>query len=257
MSHEATSWAIKQRGLKPATKIVLFYLADRHNPDHGCFPSQKTLADDAEMSERSVRDHLDVLEAKGLIARATGHSGGQFKSNRYLLAFEADFQRQNLPSAKSASGENASAPTAKSAADRRQDLPTNLVTEPCNGTRKKSTAGADAQVPQPKKTPKRATTIPEGWMPSDRNIADARDRQFNEQEIHDEAERFRDYHLAKGTAFKDWDAGWRTWLGNARKYGTRRPAGRQQPSSGEQLSGLAGAAMRRRNARQQGYEGQV
>ncbi|SEG14890.1 hypothetical protein SAMN05421751_11282 [Jhaorihella thermophila] len=41
MSHYATTWAIRQRGLKPATKLVLWYLADRHNPDYGCFPSQE------------------------------------------------------------------------------------------------------------------------------------------------------------------------------------------------------------------------
>ena len=97
MSHVATNWAINQRGLKPATKIVLFYLADRHNPDYGCFPSQKTLAEDAEMSERSVRDHLDILEQKGLIQRTSEQDGGKFKSTRYILAFEADFQRQDLP----------------------------------------------------------------------------------------------------------------------------------------------------------------
>ena len=40
MSHKATVWAIQQRGLKPATKIVLWFLCDRHNPDFGCFPTR-------------------------------------------------------------------------------------------------------------------------------------------------------------------------------------------------------------------------
>lgn len=136
MSHAATNWAIKQRGLKPATKIVLFYLADRHNPDYGCFPSQKTLAEDAEMSERSVRDHLDILEQMGLIQRISEQDGGRFKSTRYVLAFEPDFQRQNLPSAKSASGKNEQPPAANSAGLQRQNLPTNPVKEPCKETSK-------------------------------------------------------------------------------------------------------------------------
>ena len=50
MSHAATNWAILQRGLKPATKIVLWHLCDRHNPDFGCFTTQVRLAEDAEMS---------------------------------------------------------------------------------------------------------------------------------------------------------------------------------------------------------------
>jgi hypothetical protein len=50
MSHDATNWAIKQRGLKPTTKIVLWHLCDRFNPDYGCFPSQARLAHDCEIS---------------------------------------------------------------------------------------------------------------------------------------------------------------------------------------------------------------
>ena len=48
MSHKATLWAIEQRGLKPTTKIVLWHLCDRFNPDFGCFPSQARLAEDCE-----------------------------------------------------------------------------------------------------------------------------------------------------------------------------------------------------------------
>ena len=59
MSHDATNWAIKQRGLKPTTKIVLWHLCDRFNPDYGCFPSQARLAHDCEIS----RSTLNVISA--------------------------------------------------------------------------------------------------------------------------------------------------------------------------------------------------
>lgn len=134
MSHTATEWAIQQKGLKPASRIVLFCLADRHNPDLGCFPSHKRLAEDAEMSERSVRDHLAHLEKAGLIRRDAGQRrAGEFAATRYILAFEADFgdQRQILPTAKSADGK--SCQRQNGVADRRQNLPTNLV----RGTSKK------------------------------------------------------------------------------------------------------------------------
>jgi hypothetical protein len=40
MSHYMTALAMKQRGLKPAAKIVLYWLADHHNGETGrCFPS--------------------------------------------------------------------------------------------------------------------------------------------------------------------------------------------------------------------------
>ena len=73
MSHAATNWAIQQRGLKPATKIVLWFLCDQHNPDFGCFPTQARLAEDAEMSISALDDHLATLENLRLILRIRAH----------------------------------------------------------------------------------------------------------------------------------------------------------------------------------------
>ena len=73
MSHKATVWAIQQRGLKPATKIVLWFLCDRHNPDFGCFPTQVRLADDAEMSVSALNNHLTRLEELRLIHRVRSY----------------------------------------------------------------------------------------------------------------------------------------------------------------------------------------
>jgi hypothetical protein len=95
MSHAATNWAIQQRGLKPATKIVLWHLCDRHNPDFGCFPTQVRLAEDAEMSISSLNDHLKKLEELGLIRRiqCLDHRTKRRQATRYILGFEiADLQ---------------------------------------------------------------------------------------------------------------------------------------------------------------------
>ncbi len=96
MSHRATNWAIQQRGLAPATKLVLWHLCDRHNPDYGCFPSQDQLAADAEISRASLNVHLDKLEQAGLIRRERRHSEGDHRrqSTRYFLAFEPEFSAQ-------------------------------------------------------------------------------------------------------------------------------------------------------------------
>lgn len=90
MSHRATNWAIQQRGLKPATKIVLWHLCDRHNPDFGCFPTQARLAADAEMSVSSLNEHLARLEAAGLIQRFRTHDPHTHRrqATRYILGFE-------------------------------------------------------------------------------------------------------------------------------------------------------------------------
>jgi hypothetical protein len=93
MSHFATNWAIRQRGLKPATKIVLWHLCDRHNPDYGCFPAQGRLAHDCEISRAALNSHLTLLETRGLLRRERRIDPGTKRqmSTRYILAFEDDF----------------------------------------------------------------------------------------------------------------------------------------------------------------------
>lgn len=93
MSHDATSWAFRQRGLRPSAKLVLLALADCHNPVYGCFPSQAFLADACEINRDTVNEALRLLETLGLIRRdrSVDPVTRRQRSTRYKLAFEADF----------------------------------------------------------------------------------------------------------------------------------------------------------------------
>ena len=93
MSHYATNWAIQQRGLKPTTKIVLWHLCDRFNPDYGCFPSQNRLAYDSEISRSTLNDHIGQLEAAGLLRRVPRIDPATKRQlpTRYILGFEPGF----------------------------------------------------------------------------------------------------------------------------------------------------------------------
>lgn len=91
MSHAATNWAIRQRGLKPATKIVLWHLADCHNGHTGqCNPKQSTLADMCEMSRSTLNLHLEKLEVLGLIRRVTSvdETTKRQRPTHYVLALD-------------------------------------------------------------------------------------------------------------------------------------------------------------------------
>ena len=248
MSHDATNWAIKQRGLKPAAKIVLWHLCDRFNPDHGCFPSQKTLAKDCEMSERSVRDQLNALEAAGLVMRQHSKTReGQFGSDRYFLAFEEDFpQRQNLPAAKSASGKNTQSPAANSRQNQRQNLPPNPVREPLREPVNTPV------VPDPEKRPVKAR-LPEDWALPDDGWAYARSLQLHEPEIQEIANDFHAYWSDRTDAGgkksqRGWAAAWRNQcLRVAPTYKRNRSvAGNAGPSGYGQGGSIASIAARRR-----------
>ena len=133
MSHEATNWAIKQRGLKPAVKLVLWHLCDRFHPDYGCFPSQATLADDCELPRSTLNVHLSELEKAGLIRREQRRQIGSKKqeSTRYRFPFEADFP---CPETGHGSVEpvsrNDEKPCPENGQSRVQNLDSNLVIEP-------------------------------------------------------------------------------------------------------------------------------
>ena len=92
MSHYMTALAMKQQGLKPATKIVLYWLADHHNGETGkCFPSLARLCKVTEMGKTALVGHLDTLEKLGLIERIRKYDdNGAFKSTDYVLTLKDD-----------------------------------------------------------------------------------------------------------------------------------------------------------------------
>lgn len=148
MSHKATNWAVQQRGIKPAAKVVLWHLADRHNPDNGCFPSQELLARDCEMSRSSLNDQLNVLEAAGLIRRVQRYNSDtkRAESTRYILAFEDGMKpHETKPCPKSGHGavsENESEPCPKNAESRVRNSDSNPVREPVSEPARERASGS-------------------------------------------------------------------------------------------------------------------
>jgi DNA-binding HxlR family transcriptional regulator len=93
MSIEATNWAFSQRGLKPAPKLVLVYLADCHNRQtKRCDPSQELLASECEMSRSTLNLHLKTLEEGGFIRRVQRSNARtkRQKSTLYVLGCDEE-----------------------------------------------------------------------------------------------------------------------------------------------------------------------
>ncbi len=84
-----------------------------------------------------------------------------------------------------------------------------------------TTAGALSSADDPeggKPNRKRSVQLPIGWTPTDQHYELADKLGVG---LEGELEQFKDFHTAKGTAFRDWDAAFRTWLRNAKKFGSR------------------------------------
>lgn len=133
MSHTAVNWALEQTGLKPAAKLVLICLADRHNRDTDeCFPSQARLAEDACISRSSLNMQLAELEVLGLINRHPEIDPVTKRQMRTNYTFNAPFAGVD-PVSKietRAVSKKTGEPCPKKAKSRVQNLDTNPVREP-------------------------------------------------------------------------------------------------------------------------------
>jgi hypothetical protein len=81
--------------------------------------------------------------------------------------------------------------------------------------------GKEVIARKPRKTKSKApqTVLPVDFAPNETGLKRATEAGLN---VEREITRFRDHHTAKGTRFSDWQAAWRTWIGNAIEFGRGR-----------------------------------
>jgi hypothetical protein len=82
-------------------------------------------------------------------------------------------------------------------------------------------------VPRATADARKGTRLPEDWQPSERCIAYALDRGISRARISIEAEKFRNYWIAKSgrdATKRDWSATWRNWIITAMERGYGPPS---------------------------------
>lgn len=210
MSIRIMSAVFESKTLGPTERLVMLALADHADDSGRCYPSNSRLCERTGLSERAVRQNVRALEAGGFL---TVHIGiGQAGANVYIVRPEGG---QEMPPAGNAPGRKCTPPRhmvpVKGAPD--APKPSGTIIEPSE----------DIAAPKSRRRPE--VPLPANWTPNDKNISDAQARQFSAKEIEDEADRFRNHHLARDTRFRDWDAAWRTWLANSRKFARGGMAG--------------------------------
>jgi len=122
MSVQAITWAIEQDVGVPAQKLILICLANYADKTGVCWPGQKALAEDASMTERSVRTHIKALEAAGLISRQERRRADQTRtSDQYTL----NINRKIFPDDGGPTGKSASDLPEKNTQPHRKSFPGN------------------------------------------------------------------------------------------------------------------------------------
>ena len=251
MSNHIVSLVFKRKVGRGALKQVLTYMADKASDDgSGVWVSKSRVSDDLEVSKRTVQRVFDELQNHNLIVQV----GRRKCRNGYTVEYALRLSNiKRLPSTRVEEPKK-TVLTGDTMSPQSPDLTGDTMSPvtPCHPTGDTMTPhgvtpchpnsngivrepldspfyspnsdllGAPVEDASAKKLRKRAVALPAEWVPSDRNIADAQDMNFTEEAIRHEAAQFRDFHLAKGSTFKCWDASWRTWLRNVEKFGGRR-----------------------------------
>lgn len=128
------------------------------------------------------------------------------------------------------------------------EVPSVAAVRAAHGRTPAAADGQDAGPDEPQAKRKRGTQLPDDFT-----LTAEREAYAVAGEVADPAEtfaHFRDHHSAKGTVLKDWDAGWRTWVRNDRRF--RRVAPAKSSASREER---ADAAMRGWLEREEGKRG--
>jgi len=205
--------------------LLALALADHaHEDGRHIFPSVEHLAEKTRQSVRSVQYQLRRMQDAGWLILVNSGNGGRQMHSEYRISLDWINGAEIAPFKKGANDDVKGAIHDKKGCNPQQKrvqpvAPVNnrhrTVNEPSV-----TVIGADA----PKAQAKRATVLPNDFRPDETADRLAQDLGIS---LDDELAAFADHHSAKGTTFKDWQAGFRTWLRNASKF---RQA-RQQPGA--------------------------
>lgn len=180
----------------PLRKLVLLKLADNASDQGECWPSYQYIADQCEISKRSVMSHIDDLCQSGLLKKVFRKGPKGNSTNIYILT---------LPSATDSLGGSAGAAP-------RISHSFEPVNEP------NSLSGREGFMSEAAKrrigiSPNGEIPFPSLFKPSADHIAMAAEKGVS---IETELLNFRDYHLSRGTQLIDWNSAFRVWIRNAR-----------------------------------------
>jgi len=217
MSIEAMNWALAQKTGSAASKLVLLILANRADHAGVCWPGFAGICEQTELSRRSVINHLQGLEAAGLL---TVERRPQPKTNLYRL---------NLSGSAAAALVQGlhGAPAAPGSAGRALEVVQDVH------------PGSAPAAPEPKETQieptrtvsgaKRASRLPDDFeLTETRRLVAEAERLPAERTFAKFCDYWRGVSGHRGRKV-DWDATWRNWCRNDADRARNGQAGDADP----------------------------
>ncbi len=177
---------------------VLARYAD--NITHQAFPARATLAQRLQCSEKTVDRAVEDLVAHGAIHK---QSRGRYASALYTVMTAAPGETKMSTEQTEMSSEQTDL---SFRSDKNDHLTRTTELEPNNYIEKKA---------------KRATSISDPFALED-TVVDALRKKHPSLDIGEQIDAFVDFHTAKGSVFKSWDAAFRTWCRNAVRFAEPR-----------------------------------
>lgn len=241
-------WA---KNLSPQVKLIALAIIEHMSAGRlSCYPSKARLLAMVNMTERAFDAHYRDVKNLFIIEIRKGkasifHARIEAVTNE-LLAMWPRNEFQPEPPAESAPpqilppAESAYTPPAESAGGSGR-TPRNLCTQPpAESAPRRVLEEIDNKLEEAKKEEKakRACQLQPRWMPSDATVEWAKGEKIGAtpDQIADQFEAFRDYHLSKGSKFVDWDKAFQTWMRNAKQY-RKLDAANQKKRSDYSFSG--------------------
>lgn len=240
---------------------VLTALCSYADKDGWCRVGQDQISKRARTNPARVSQCIGDLVSWGWLRR---QRIGKMRVNVYQVLMDCDYDASiDLPTEQEQLAETANHMTCQPS---KSELPSEQITlaETANpiGTPFSNTVQntvferAGASIP-PNPEPKirsgrvrgsaRKTSLPDNWAPTITAYATASKLGMTREEINHEADQFRNSAIANGRTYADWDAAFRTWIGNNVKWRAERAAKRSvstSPGGKSSRSSILTAGMR-------------
>jgi len=188
-------WKLKD--LADSEMLILLAMADWADRDGVCWPSIAQLADKTNKGERTIQGAIKAIVAKGHLTRVEVPGRGC----RYVVHPRSGCTPAEIaPPQRTARTPAAAAPN------------TSVNTIPQKAT--------PSSVKRAKPV---MTLLPEGFEPVMKpgSITAGTVDSWPPGRLEDELEHFADHHTVKATLSADWQASWRTWVKNSKKWEPR------------------------------------